>query len=55
MPAGVERFFAELEALLAAGAPDLGQLAELGARFGITYDFGSIPDLLGRGLRVPAS
>ena len=55
VPAGVERFFAELQALLAAGAPDLGQLAELGARFGITYDFGSIPDLLARGLRVPAS
>jgi cupin domain len=46
-PAGFERYFAELAALVppAVPAPDLEGLAELQARYGVEMDFASIERL----------
>ena len=52
VPGGFERFFAQLRPLLAAGPPDLAAISELAGRFGLEYDFASVPTLLGRGLRL---
>ena len=53
VPGGFEDFFAELGPILAAGPPDLAAIGELGGRFGLQYDFASIPTFMGRGLRPP--
>ncbi|MDQ6789671.1 MAG: cupin domain-containing protein [Candidatus Dormibacteraeota bacterium] len=53
VPGGFERFFAGLGPILTAGPPDLAALGELAGRFGLQYDFASIPTLLARGLRPP--
>jgi quercetin dioxygenase-like cupin family protein len=45
-PAGFERYFAELDAVLRAGPPDPGQITELAGRYGMTMAFKSIPELL---------
>ena len=46
-PGGFEAYFAELAALIPAdGPPDLGALAALAARYGITFDFASMPSLM---------
>jgi quercetin dioxygenase-like cupin family protein len=46
-PAGFERFFAELGgALSEAPEPDPDALAALGARYGLEFDFESIPGLI---------
>jgi mannose-6-phosphate isomerase-like protein (cupin superfamily) len=46
-PAGFEQFFAELvEGAMAGGAPDLEALAATAARYGLEFDFASIPGLL---------
>jgi quercetin dioxygenase-like cupin family protein len=51
-PAGFERFFAELIEIPFDGDPDPAALAELGERYGLELDFGSVPGLLERyGLR----
>jgi mannose-6-phosphate isomerase-like protein (cupin superfamily) len=48
-PGGFEHYFEELE-LLATGpeAPDIARLAALGTKFGVEFDFASLPDLLRR-------
>lgn len=46
-PGGFEAYFAELAALIPAdGPPDLGALAMLAARYGMTFDFAAMPALL---------
>jgi mannose-6-phosphate isomerase-like protein (cupin superfamily) len=45
-PAGFERFFEELIELPSAGPSDRAQIAAIAARYGLEYDFGSIPGLL---------
>jgi mannose-6-phosphate isomerase-like protein (cupin superfamily) len=50
VPGGFERFFAALAPLLSAGPPDLDAIAELAGRYGLEYDFDSLPRLLDRGL-----
>jgi quercetin dioxygenase-like cupin family protein len=46
-PAGFERFFAELgEALSESPEPDPEGLAALGARYGLEFDFESVPGLV---------
>jgi quercetin dioxygenase-like cupin family protein len=45
-PAGFERFFAELGAALETGQPGPEELAALGARYGLEFDFESVPDLV---------
>ena len=48
-PGGFEKFFDELvDAVAAAGAVDPGLLTELGPRYGIEFDFESIPALCER-------
>jgi quercetin dioxygenase-like cupin family protein len=51
-PAGFERFFVEMGALMASWEPgaeqDFGALMALGARYGITFHMESVPDLLQR-------
>jgi mannose-6-phosphate isomerase-like protein (cupin superfamily) len=47
-PGGFERFFAELVDAELAGAPDLAWLAALGARYGLEFDFESVPELCRR-------
>ena len=44
-PAGFERYFEEVIALFAAGAPDPAALAEVASRYGLDVDLGSIPTL----------
>jgi quercetin dioxygenase-like cupin family protein len=53
-PGAFARYFQELAPLLAtAGAPDLAGLAALAARYGVEFDFASLPLLLERyGLRA---
>lgn len=55
-PGGFESYFAELAALIpAGGAPDLGALAALAARYGMTFDFAAMPALLASyGVRLGA-
>ena len=47
-PGGFENFFDELVEVGAAGPPDPEWLAALGARYGLQFDFGSIPGLCER-------
>jgi quercetin dioxygenase-like cupin family protein len=55
-PGGFEAYFAELAALIPAdGPPDLGALAALAARYGMTFDFASMPSLMAtHGVRLGA-
>ena len=55
-PGGFEHFFDELAGLITkAGAEDPAQLAELGARYGLEFDFESVPLLCEEhGLRMAA-
>jgi hypothetical protein len=55
VPGGFERFFAALGALLGAGPPDLDAISDPAGRYGVEYDFASLPTLLERGLRPPGS
>ncbi len=56
-PAGFERYFVELaEVIASAGdsAPDPAAIQRVGARYGLTFDFGWVPDLVARyGLTPP--
>jgi uncharacterized cupin superfamily protein len=56
-PAGFERFFADLEPLIArAGGPDLDAVAALQHRYGLTMDFASMDGLIRRwDLQPPTS
>lgn len=48
-PAGFERYFVELaEAVAAAGGPDPAVIAPVAARYGLSFDFGEVPDLVAR-------
>ena len=47
-PGGFENFFDELVDAGATGAPDPASLADLGSRYGLEFDFGSIPGLCER-------
>ena len=47
-PGGFERFFDELVEAGAAGPPEPEWLAALGARYGLEFDFASIPGLCER-------
>ena len=55
-PAGFEKYFIALaEATAAAGGrPDPSVMAPIAERFGLSYDFAEVPDLVARhGLRAP--
>ena len=55
-PAGFEKYFMELAEATAAtgGRPDQSVFARLSERFGLSYDFTEVPDLVARhGLRAP--
>ena len=45
-PAGFEGYFEELFTQLATGEPDLAAVTELGHRYGVEFDFTSLPRLL---------
>ncbi|MEZ4596783.1 MAG: cupin domain-containing protein [Chloroflexota bacterium] len=48
-PAGFERYFVELaEAVAAAGGPSPEALEPVAARYGLTFDFDGVPDLVAR-------
>ena len=48
-PAGFERYFVDLaEAVAAAGGPDPAVIGPVAARYGLTFDFGEVPDLVER-------
>lgn len=48
-PGGFELYFEELSLLMAEpGVPDVTQLAALGMRYGVEFDFATLPDLLRR-------
>lgn len=48
-PAGFERYFAELAAVLSAGGPpDLGRISEIAGGYGLTFDMERVPELLER-------
>jgi mannose-6-phosphate isomerase-like protein (cupin superfamily) len=47
-PGGFEGFFAELVDVGAGGPPEPEWLAALGARYGVEFDFASIPDVCER-------
>ena len=47
-PAGFEHFFEELSSRPGSGPPDPGELGNLGARYGLELDFGSVPGLMER-------
>jgi len=48
-PAGFEGYFVELaEAVAAAGGPDPSVIAPVAARYGLSFDFGEVPDLIDR-------
>jgi len=56
-PAGFEKYFVELaEAVAAAGGvPDPSTMGAIAGRFGLSFDFGEVPDLVARyGLTAPA-
>jgi quercetin dioxygenase-like cupin family protein len=56
-PAGFEKYFMELaEATAAAGRrPDPSVIAPIAERFGLTFDFTEVPDIVARhGLRSPS-
>lgn len=52
-PAGFERYFVELaEAVAAAGGPAPDVIAPVAERYGLSFDYGEVPDLVRRfGLR----
>jgi quercetin dioxygenase-like cupin family protein len=54
-PAGLERYFEELEPLIPAdGPPDLEALQKLQTRYGLEMDIASMPELIQRyGLNMP--
>jgi quercetin dioxygenase-like cupin family protein len=55
-PAGFEKYFMELAEATAAtgGRPDQSVFARLSERFGLSYDFTEVPNLVARhGLRAP--
>lgn len=53
-PAGFERYFAEMAALLAGGEPDRQLAGELWARYGLEMDWSSLPRLIEEhGLAMP--
>jgi hypothetical protein len=56
-PGGFAQYFRDLAPLLQQpGPPDLGSIAALGARFGVDFDFASLPTLIERhGLELPGS
>jgi quercetin dioxygenase-like cupin family protein len=56
-PAGFEAYFVELaEAVAAAGGPDPEVIGPVAARYGLSFDFGGVPDLVARyGLVGPAT
>lgn len=47
-PAGFAQYFADLAPELAGGAPDPEALAEIRARYGLSVDLDSVPDLIQR-------
>jgi hypothetical protein len=47
-PGGFENFFDELVDASLADAPDPAWLADLGARYGLEFDLGSVPGLCER-------
>jgi quercetin dioxygenase-like cupin family protein len=53
-PAGFERYFEELAALIPVdGPPDMGAIAALAARYGLEFDMSSVPELMQRhGVRL---
>lgn len=57
VPGGFERYFAELDAILATpGPPDLDALAQLAARYDLEVDPASVPRLAAaHGLILPAA
>jgi quercetin dioxygenase-like cupin family protein len=55
-PAGFEKYFIELAEATAAvgGRPDPSVMGPIAERFGLSYDFAEVPDLVARhGLRAP--
>jgi quercetin dioxygenase-like cupin family protein len=56
-PGGFAQYFRDLAPLLhRPGPPDLGAIAALGARFGVDFDFASLPALIERhGLDLPGA
>ena len=55
-PAGFEKYFLELAEATAAvgGRPDPSVIAPIAERFGLSFDFAEVPDLVARhGLRPP--
>jgi quercetin dioxygenase-like cupin family protein len=56
-PGGFAQYFRDLAPLLQqSGPPDLGGIAALGARYGVDFDFASLPTLIERhGLELPGS
>jgi quercetin dioxygenase-like cupin family protein len=55
-PAGFERYFVELaEAVAAAGGPHPEAIIPVAERYGLSFDFSGVPDLVARhGLTAPA-
>jgi len=53
-PAGFERYFEELSALMPEdGPPDMSAVVELAARYGLEFDMSSLPNLMQRhGVRL---
>jgi mannose-6-phosphate isomerase-like protein (cupin superfamily) len=53
-PGGFESYFAELARIVpACGPPDMDEIGALGERFGVEFDFASIPVLMARhGVRL---
>jgi quercetin dioxygenase-like cupin family protein len=47
-PAGFEQYFADLAPELGGGAPDPEALAKIRARYGLSVDLDSVPDLIER-------
>ncbi len=48
-PGGLERYFAELaEAVAVAGGPNPDVVVPLAVRYGLSFDFGEVPDLIAR-------
>ncbi|HEY7630082.1 MAG TPA: cupin domain-containing protein [Thermoleophilaceae bacterium] len=45
-PGGFESYFEEMVDLISAGAPDLDRAAEIATRYGLEFDFASMPNLI---------
>jgi len=54
-PAGFEKYFVELAAAVAAagGRPDASIVGAVAERFGLSFDFGEVPDLVARYGLIP--